>query len=322
MTRRLIALTLIFGFTSVYAAPADDLDCSQCVDKREIAPDSISTGKIANEAVTQGKIASRAVTAEKLKGSSVTQGKIRDAAVTSNKIRDGSITEAKLAPEMQTIISDMQAEIDELKDYVDLLQAYIEVDEETTPSRPVVRVVAANLQVVNGEGTTEFANGTGNIIVGYDEVDESAPNTCSYGEFVDQTTCEDGGETWGASHKTGSHNLVVGLGHSYSQYGGLVAGQSNVINFLHTSVTGGLNNIASGSWAHVSGGHSNYSAGYYSTVGGGEFNVAEGQFSNVSGGFSNQASGQSSSVGGGNGVAAPGNYDWAAGDLLETGVVE
>jgi hypothetical protein len=170
---------------------------------------------------------------------------------------------------------------------------------------------------VNGEGTTDVVNGTGNLIVGYDETDDGAPINCSYGEFVDETVCVEAGESWGQSHKSGSHNVVIGSGHSYSQYGGMVAGQANVINFIHATVTGGLNNIASGSWAHVSGGVSNVASGYYSSVGGGEFNVADGQFSSVSGGFSNQASGEAASVSGGSGAGALGSFDWAAGDLFE-----
>src|SRR5262245_41212234 len=48
-----------------------------------------------------------------------------------------------------------------------------------------VRVTGADLQIVNGTGTTASANGTGNLIVGYNDFDPDEP-----------------------ADRTGSHNLV------------------------------------------------------------------------------------------------------------------
>ena len=96
-----------------------------------------------------------------------------------------------------------------------------------------------NLQVVSGEGLTDApVNGLGNIIVGYDE-----------------NTSDD---------KSGSHNLVVGYGHTYSSYGGIVAGQDNSITGAFSSVSGGANNNASGYQSSVSGGANNTASGYQS----------------------------------------------------------
>ena len=68
---------------------------------------------------------------------------------------------------------------------VDGLENYLSVDEATN----TVLISGANLQVVSGAGATNAdVNGTGNIIIGYDENVEN--------------------------NKSGSHNLVVGYGHN------------------------------------------------------------------------------------------------------------
>ncbi len=105
-----------------------------------------------------------------------------------------------------------------------------------------------NLHIVNGTGNTEGqVNGLGNLIVGYNE-----PRT--------------GGHV--AKH-TGSHNVIIGSMHSYSSYGGLVAGSTNTITGKYSSVSGGQWNTASGDYSSVSGGHLSSAKGKYSTVNGG-----------------------------------------------------
>ena len=308
--RKLIALTLLFTWAGLQAAPADDVACSQCVDKRDLAPDAVSTGKLVNEAVTRDKIASRAVNSDKLKGGSVTQGKIKDAAVTANKIRAGAVTADKLSPELGAAI----AKIDALEDYIEQLQAYIEIDETSNPTHPTVRIVAANLQIVNGAGTTQAnGNGTGNLIVGYDEA-ATLVGHCSDGEHLDQTDCSNAGRTWATtSFKTGSHNIVVGRGHSYPQSATLLAGEFNIANRDGASVTGGTSNIAAGPWASISGGSENQATATEATVTGGAANLASGFRSSVSGGAANVASGDYSSVSGGGANAASGNYSSVSG---------
>ena len=86
-----------------------------------------------------------------------------------------------------------------------------------------IRIDGANLQVVNGQGTTNTTNGLGNLIVGYNEL----------GNF-------------NGDDRTGSHNLVTGQANSFSSYGGLVAGQSNTVSGRWSSVSGGKDNTASG----------------------------------------------------------------------------
>ena len=119
------------------------------------------------------------------------------------------------------VIGQLQATVEAQQAYITQLQHYISISEET------VLISGANLQVVSGEGATDATvNGLGNIIVGYDE-----------------NTSDD---------KSGSHNLVVGYGHTYSSFGGFVAGQDNSITGNYTSISGGANNTASGYQSSVS----------------------------------------------------------------------
>src|SRR5690606_14905272 len=153
-------------------------------------------------------------------------------------------------------------------------------------SYATVRITGANLQLVDGSGDTDGpANGLGNLIVGYHEADPgSAIAFCSSGSYDDQSSCEDNGETWASNQRSGSHNLVVGMHHGYSRFGGLVAGRSNAANGIHATVAG-LRNLASGSYATVAGGLANVASGAGASVGGGSQNRATGSYAAVSGGL-------------------------------------
>jgi hypothetical protein len=90
-----------------------------------------------------------------------------------------------------------------------------------------------NIHIRSGAGATDAAvNGLGNLILGYNE---AAPGDL----------------------RTGSHNLVIGRDHSYSSFGGIVAGDNNAISGQNASVTGGSHNVASGSRSSISGGQFN-----------------------------------------------------------------
>ena len=183
--------------------------------------------------------------------------------------------------------------------YISLLESYLEVDEITNPAVPVVRVVAANLQVVNGGGATDTVNGLGNLIVGYDESNTLSNAICSDGQYLDPGSCVAQGETWSAIHKTGSHNIVLGTEANYSQFGGIVAGRRNSINRGWASVTGGVNNIASGEYSSVSGGGSNVASGNSASTSGGLSNIVSGDWASISGGQSNDATADYTTVTGG-----------------------
>lgn len=165
-----------------------------------------------------------------------------------------------------------------------------------------------NFQVVSGSGATDGdVNGTGNIIIGYNEAGNN-------------------------DQRTGSHNLVIGLSQSYSSFAGLVAGGNNEIVAQGASVLGGVSHRASGDYSTVCGGFRNEARGETASVAGGEDNLADGRSSVVSGGQENYAGTQSAAVSGGagnraNGLAATlgggrnrtvmSAYDWQAGGLFQ-----
>jgi hypothetical protein len=185
------------------------------------------------------------------------------------------------------VISTLQATVEAQQMYITQLQQYISIEEET------VLISGANLQVVSGSGeTAEAVNGTGNIIIGYDE---------------------DNG-----NDKSGSHNLVVGMNHTYSSYGGIVAGLNNSITGQASSVLGGKYNIASGQRSSVSGGIFNIALGDNSFVSGGFDNTASGTYSSVLGGELNIASGPKSSISGGYDNNALGTYSVVLGSAGNT----
>jgi hypothetical protein len=172
-----------------------------------------------------------------------------------------------------------------------------------------VFITGANLHIRNGLGSTDCfdeqvneipdcPNALGNLIVGYNE------------PFV-----------LGENIRTGSHNVVVGEGHSFSRLGGMVVGRFNtisgdlaaVIGEFNTAsgpgatVIGGTSNTASGGNSVVSGGISNTASDFTAVIGG-EFNTASGFAAAVIGGTSNTASGSWSTVSGGQSNTASGNF--------------
>jgi hypothetical protein len=225
---------------------------------------------------------------------------------------------------------------------------------QTVDGKPTVVISAANLQVNNGLGATDTINGTGNIIIGYDE--KRAPTgslgNCSLAanannlrglpvvgileaRLDNEQNCTLAGGSWSVDNKSGSHYLVVGPGHFYSAYAGIVAGYWNLSNGKYASVTGGGYNASSGFGSIVVGGVSNaayggsgcrslpgaplgsvsepiacwpsgqgnpYQMAAWTSVLGGEANLAwggQGAASTVSGGAGNQAAGHGASVSGG-----------------------
>jgi hypothetical protein len=184
-------------------------------------------------------------------------------------------------------------------------------------STDAITVTGANLYVVNGTGTTDGEpNGLGNLIIGYNELRE---------------------ELWPeedeiVNDRTGSHMIVVGSENNFSREMGIVVGRHHTVDSTWASAIGGIQNtatglgavvvggrlnLASGMDSVVSGGNRNEANGPYATVTGGEANLAQGITSSVSGGSLNRAHGASSSISGGQSRTVSGEYNWAAGSLLE-----
>lgn len=184
-----------------------------------------------------------------------------------------------------------------------------------------IRISGVNVQIVNGLGATNGnpadpysvdpgvtrTNGLGNLILGYAESAEEL-----YGPGP-------GGKD---DERTGSHNVVVGIGGDYSSYGALVGGAYNRVTGAYASVTGGANNLASGDFASVGGGghvldpfDGNRAAGELASVSGGSDNAAAGVAAWVGGGFQNRASGDESAVCAGQANTASSLHDWIGGGV-------
>ena len=158
-----------------------------------------------------------------------------------------------------------------------------------TSTRTDLYFDGCNVHIVSGSGATNGAvNGLGNLIIGYNE---DGASICP--------VCEPPAGHPGPRQIGGSHNLVVGPGHSYTSYGGLVAGFYNAITGAYASVSGGIANTASGPRSSVSGGNGNIASGSSASVSGGGNNTASNGGSSVSGGQANTASAGYSSVSGG-----------------------
>lgn len=235
---------------------------------------------------------------------------------------------------VKTAVDDSQAQIDTLKAQVATLQAQLNniiainqyLSLQTVNNQPTLRVTGANLQVVNGTGDTATSNGTGNLIIGYDEVRTNGVPQCSVGirpggsttPITDQNACTTAGGTWAISHKSGSHYLVVGSRNNYSRWGGAVIGFVNTSNFDYASVTGGHSNTASSSSASVCGGYNNTASGLDASVSGGYNNTASGTLASISAGTDNIASGTYASITGGSFNTASGSYTSVSGGYSNT----
>lgn len=131
-----------------------------------------------------------------------------------------------------------------------------------------IRIQGVNVQIVNGEGSTYLVNGAGNLIVGYHESTEPPDCHC----FRYQTTV-----------RTGSHNVIVGSGNSYSSHSGVAAGGGQRILSPWASAVGGMENIAKGMFSFVGGGTRNWADGTSSAILGGDENQATEDYQGVLG---------------------------------------
>jgi hypothetical protein len=168
--------------------------------------------------------------------------------------------------------------------------------------KPTVQFASVNVQILNGAGSTASVNGTGNLVLGYDETPGS---------------------------QTGSHNLVLGQVQAFTSYGDVVGGYANTVSGAYSAALGYFNtvsgiysfgfgdsNTVSGELASILGGYKNTASAELDTVLGGCSNIAGSgvisisssctntahfphSFATVVGGVGNQAAGPDTSVSGG-----------------------
>jgi hypothetical protein len=162
--------------------------------------------------------------------------------------------------------------------------------------KPTILLSGANVQIVNGEGTTQTTNGAGNLILGYDE----NPNE---------------------EAQTGSHDLLVGPEDRYTSYGAIIGGRNNKALAPYTLLAG-VANDAEGEFSVVTGGRLSTASGKYSSVSGGQGNIATATDSSVSGGEENKAEEEGASVSGGYGNKATGILSSVSGGFENTAGVK
>ena len=118
---------------------------------------------------------------------------------------------------LQSQVLALQTELAEVQSHVVIgLNDYVSVIDSTNN----VMVSGANFQITNGLGAEPSSwlgqtgtNGLGNLIIGYNEETGYAE------EYV----------------KTGSHNLVIGVDHSYMGYGNIIGGMRNEVNAQYSA---------------------------------------------------------------------------------------
>ena len=120
---------------------------------------------------------------------------------------------------------------------------------------------------VTAKGGTDTANGVGNLIVGYGE--EPDPDTT--------------GPDFNGDH-TGSHNLVVGAGHTWTGNSGIVAGELGILEGDNAAIIGGHYSKVLGVGSVSLGADSSTASGEYSAVVGTQGGQAKGDYSGVIGG--------------------------------------
>src|SRR5271166_3292697 len=133
---------------------------------------------------------------------------------------------------------------------------------EGVDKKPTVRVSGCNVQIVNGEGSTETTNGEGNLVVGYDELPEKGS-------------------------QSGSHNIILGKEQAFTGYGSIIGGKHN-FDSRHFDAVFGFENETNGQWSSVLGGSHNLASGDASVIAGGDHNKAVGHTTSILGGGLNE----------------------------------
>ena len=196
--------------------------------------------------------------------------------------------------ELQTRMNTLEADNAALRadnDALKLLLADVSRGIDPNTGQDTLTFSDMNIQIVNGSGSTAGTpNGTGNLIIGYNEFRNEGENV-----------------------RTGSHMLAIGVMNNYSSYGGMVVGNQNTVSGELASVSGGTQNVASGTWSSISGGSANAASEIYASISGGANNTASGSWAYISGGSGHTASGLFSTVSGGTNNIASGTYATVSG---------
>ena len=189
---------------------------------------------------------------------------------------------------LQNQVIALQTELAEVQSHVVIgLNDHVSVVDSTNS----VVVTGANFQITNGLGPNpiswlgqEGTNGLGNLIIGYNEETGYAE------EYV----------------RTGSHNLVIGVDHSYMGFGNIIGGMRNEVNGQYSAC---ISREAEMNWGNVNlilgGKQSTMIGSSFSVMIGGQYNTlgtdsTDTRFSVLSGGrLHNLRAGYANSIFGG-----------------------
>ncbi len=195
---------------------------------------------------------------------------------------------------------------------------YIKLNATGIDGKPTITFSRANLQVVDGSGYTSRINGTGNVVIGYDEGGGTQTGSHNLILGTGQTDTSSGGIIGGHDNIAGGQDVLLGGAHNSATATAtsVTGGASNTAAMAESSITGGLGNstFASGELSSISGGDGNQAGGYASSVTGGYQNIAGSEYATVSGGAANVAGDPASSVSGGCANFAGGSGGTTAGD--------
>ncbi len=178
-------------------------------------------------------------------------------------------------------VAALTATVDSLDSTVDTIDTRVNLAEQTLspidydPRTASVVFAGVNVQIRNATRSTDGdPDGTGNLIIGWNEGDEDDGRTGSHNIIV------------GSHHDWVGHSgIAVGVDHDLlADAGATVGGEGNVVSAHGAVLIGGQDNEASGPGAVGIGGAENRLAGELSIATGGYRNDAEGAYSVVLGG--------------------------------------
>lgn len=180
------------------------------------------------------------------------------------------------------------------------LLSLVPVAERSSFGQDTWNLSGLNVRLDNGAGSTYgTSNGLGNLILGYNE--SEGGHRDAEGNYME-------GEV-----RVGSHNLVVGAGHTYGSNGSLLGGYNNALFGQGASILSGQASLATGSWSAILGGLDNRATATSTCVSGGHSNTASGDRASVAGGLLNTSAGIATSILGGQYMQVLEQYETASG---------
>ena len=159
--------------------------------------------------------------------------------------------------------------------------------------------------IVEGQGSS-ISGGSANTVNGLGASISGGRHNTANGDF--SSIVGGGSENAEYGNETFSHYSAILGGKdnttgdtdsddpAIAQWSTVSGGYENTASGTYSSVSGGYGNTASGTLSGVSGGSHNMASKYYSSVSGGSYNTANARLSSVSGGYDNTASRDFSSV--------------------------